>query len=609
MQTRSIGAERTARRASFVAAVGFAGTVLAAAPVLGADATAGRRIFQQQCALCHSAQPNDNGGAQGPNLFRVFGRRAAADPAFSYTRALRAAHLTWDAATLDRFLSSPGALVPGTAMVISLPDDQQRQNVIAYFQAVAQGTFQAATPRAPRLPARSAGAAKPAGESADWKLDAPGRVHRIDLAKLPAPFATQSAANFPQLVPRPADARLAVPKGFRVAVFTRDVDAPRELRVAPNGDVFVTETQRGRVKVMRPSQDGTRAASVTVFAQGLDLPSGMAFYPAGARPRWLYVAENNRVVRYPYHVGDLTARGLPQIIVPQLSPTGGGGHFTRDVVFSADGRHMFVSVGSQSNVAEDMSRKTPEQARAWDTQHGLGSSWDTNTNRAAVLVFDLAADGTPLASSAALESGGREGFPGALSGAPARVFADGLRNCAGLTIQPQTGQLWCTVNERDLLGDNLVPDYSTRVQQGGFYGWPWYYMGDHQDPRHAGERPDLAGHVLVPDVPYQSHSAPLNLTFYTASKGRSAFPRDYVGDGFAVLHGSWNRAFRTGHKIVRVRMHDGTPTGEYDDFLVGFIVDDGNAWGRPVAVTEATDGSLLLTDDGANLVYRISYSR
>lgn len=608
MQTPSISAARINPRAWLAADIGLA-LVVAAAPALGADAAAGQRTFQQQCALCHSAQPNDNGGAQGPNLFRVFGRTAAADPAFSYTRALRAAHLTWDAATLNRFLRSPTSMVPGTAMVIALPGDQDRQNLIAYFQAVARGNFQAALPRAPRIPLRPTNAARPTGESADWKLDAPGRVHRIDLAKLPALYATQSAANFPQLVARPARARLAVPAGFHVEVFTDAVQAPREMRVAANGDIFVTETQLGRVKVMRPSGDGTRAMTVTVFAQGLNLPSGMAFYPAGAHPQWLYVAENNRVVRYPYRLGDLAARALPQIVVPQLSPVGGGGHFTRDLVFSADGREMFVSVGSQSNVAEDMPKKSPAQARAWDAQHGLGSAWDSNTNRADVLVFDLAADGTPLASPEALAQGGREGFPGARSGAPARLFADGLRNCAALAIEPQTGQLWCTVNERDLLGDNLVPDYSTRVQAGGFYGWPWYYMGDHEDPRHAGERPELAGHVLVPDVPYQSHSAPLNLTFYTASTGRSAFPNDYVGDGFAVLHGSWNRAFRTGHKVVRVRMRNGIPTGEYDDFLVGFIVDDGNAWGRPVAVAEANDGSLLLTDDGANLVYRISYSR
>ncbi len=195
------------------------------------------------------------------------------------------------------------------------------------------------------------------------------------------------------------------------------------------------------------------------------------------------------------------------------------------------------------------------------------------------------------------------------SNQPGKVYASGIRNCVSLTVQPGNGALWCTTNERDELGDDLVPDYSTRVKEGAWYGWPWYYMGNHEDPRHAGERPDLAGKVTNPDVPYQAHSASLNLTFYTATSGVSAFPKEYVGDGFATLHGSWNRAFRTGHKIVRVRMKNGVPTGEYDDFLTGFIVDDGNAWGRPVALMVNKDGSLLLSDDGANLVYRISYQK
>ena len=168
--------------------------------------------------------------------------------------------------------------------------------------------------------------------------------------------------------------------------------------------------------------------------------------------------------------------------------------------------------------------------------------------------------------------------------------------------------LWCTTNERDMLGDDLVPDYSTRVQDGGFYGWPWYYLGNHEDPRLAGQRPDLAGKAIVPDVLFQAHSAALNMVFYTATAGAAAFPKEYLGDGFVMMHGSWNRAIRTGHKIVRVRMKDGMPTGEYEDFLVGFIAPDGNVWGRPVSGTVANDGALLMSDDGANLIYRIAYT-
>ncbi|HEX4024036.1 MAG TPA: PQQ-dependent sugar dehydrogenase [Steroidobacteraceae bacterium] len=585
--------------------------LICATPALAADANAdanaGRNTFQQQCALCHSAQPNDNGGGQGPNLDGLFGRHAAADPSFGYTRALRESHLTWDAATLDRFLRSPATVVPGTAMVISVPQDQQRHELIAYFQALKDGTFKLA-PRAAfgPPPGFRPPASGPVPENEyGWKNDAPGRAHRVDLAHLPAPLATPAAVNFPRVVPRPADAQLSLPPGFKVAVFARDVQGPRELRIAPNGDIFVSETQSGRVVVLRPSADGATAEGAHVFAQGLTLPSGMAFYPGGSHPHWLYVAENNRVVRYPYRVGDRKAGGLPQIVVPQLSPVGGGGHFTRDVVFSKDGKRMFVSVGSQSNIAEDMPKKTPEQIRAWEAQHGLGAAWGSNANRADVLVFDVGA-GALGTGSGASESGSSTSDKLYASG---KVYASGIRNCAGLTLQPQTGALWCTVNERDLLGDDLVPDYSTRVREGGFYGWPWYYMGDHEDPRHAAERPDLRGKILLPDVPYQAHAAALSLVFYTATSGSSAFPRQYLGDGFAVMHGSWNRAVRTGGKVVRVRMRNGIPTGEYDDFMVGFVVDDGHVWGRPVAAAVARDGSLLLTDDGADLIYRISYAR
>jgi glucose/arabinose dehydrogenase/cytochrome c2 len=560
--------------------------LVCAAPAFAADAGAGKAFFRQQCALCHSAEPGDNGGAQGPNLNGVLGRRAASNGDFGYTQALKDSNLTWDADSLDHFLTSPTTVVPGSAMVIAVPKAEDRANLIAYFQGVKDGTYKDAPRRFAGGPPPGgpppAAAGPPKGE-ADWKKDYPGRKHRINLAKLPAPYDTPSAANFPRLVPKPDDAKLSVPKGFVVNVFTSDVNAPRAMRLAPNGDIFLTETQTGRVKVLRPSADGATAASVEVFAQGLVLPFGMALYPSGSDPQWLYVAETNRVVRYAYKVGQTKASGVPEVVVPQLSPAAGGGHFTRDLVFSRDGKRMFVSVGSASNVAEDMPKKSPDEVKAWEQEHGLGAAWGAEENRADVLVFDVNSNG------------------------PGKVFASGIRNCVGLTINPKTGDLWCTTNERDMLGDDLVPDYSTRVKEGAFYGWPWYYMGSNEDPRLKNDRPDLAGKVTKPDVPYQSHSAALNLVFYTATSGSSVFPKEYRGDGFAVMHGSWNRAFRTGHKIVRVRMKNGVPTGEYDDFMVGFIADDGNAWGRPVGAVVAADGSLLMSEDGNNQIYRISY--
>jgi len=577
------------KRALATAALVNAALAAGALPALAADANAGKQFFRQQCALCHSAEPNDNGGAQGPSLNGVFMRHAASGD-FGYTQAMKNSGLTWDAATLDRFLASPTTVVPGSSMVIPVEKSADRENVIAYFQALKEGTFKDAPPRfGPpgggfRPP--PAAATPPKGE-ADWKKDAPGRVHRIDVNKLDAPFETPSAVNFPRLVPRPEGASPKLPPGFKVDTFAtpEQVQAPRAMELAPNGDIFLAETNPGRIKVLRPSKDGGKAETVEVFAQGLLQPLGIEFYPAGKNPQWVYVAEMNRVVRYPYKVGDMKAGAVPEVVIPQLSPVGGG-HFTRDIGFSLDGKRMFVSVGSQSNVAENIPKKTPEEVKAWEAEHGLGAPWDVEENRAMVRVFEVGSKDTK-----------------------GKTYATGLRNCVGLTVHPKTGDVWCTVNERDALGDNLVPDYSTRVKEGGYYGWPWYYMGKYEDPRLKGDRPDLAGKAIVPDVPFQAHSAALSLVFYTASSGASVFPKEYRGDGFAVLHGSWNRAFRTGHKVVRVKMKNDKPTGEYIDFMTGFINEDGNAWARPAAAVVASDGSLLVSDDGANLIYRVSTTK
>jgi glucose/arabinose dehydrogenase len=350
--------------------------------------------------------------------------------------------------------------------------------------------------------------------------------------------------------------------------------------VAPNGDIFISETPNNRISVLRPSADGTTADKPQIFAGGLTSPHGMAWYPNATNPSWLYVAENNRIVRFAYQNGITKAMSAPEVIAP-LPP--GGSHFRRDIIFSADGKRMYVSVPSASNDAEEMPLKTPAEIKDWEAKYGLGASWGDQTDRATVLVYDVASKGPP------------------------KHLANGIRNCVGLTIQPKTNDLWCTTNERDQIGDELVPDYSTRVKEGGFYGWPWYYMGSNEDPRHKDERPDLRGKILTPDVPYKSHSAALTLMFYKANSGASAFPKEYVGEGFVTMHGSWNREQREGHKIVRMRMKNGVPTGDYEDFLTGFIVDDKAVWGRPVGTVQLADGSLLLSNDEDNMIYRISY--
>ena len=385
------------------------------------------------------------------------------------------------------------------------------------------------------------------------------------------------------MVARPANANLSVPPGFTVRQFASGLINPRIVRVAPNGDIFVSETSQNRIRILRSNDGADTPVENRIFATGLNRPFGIAFYPAGENPAWLYVALNNSVVRIRYQNGNLTASGTAQVVVPSLSGTTGG-HTTRDVVFSRDGTRMFISVGSSSNVGEQMGTRTPAEITAWEAAHGLGAAWGSETNRAAILV--TSPDGSE----------------------PLRNFATGIRNPVGLAIHPTAGDLWVSTNERDGLGDNLVPDYVTRVREGGFYGWPWYYMGNFQDPRRAGERPDLAGKAIVPDVLEQAHSASLQMTFYTVNKGPAAFPSQYHGDAFVALHGSWNRATRTGYKIVRIPLNNGVPTGRYDDFLTGFVTTDRNVWGRPVGVAAARDGALLMTEDGNGTMWRIAYA-
>jgi glucose/arabinose dehydrogenase len=400
------------------------------------------------------------------------------------------------------------------------------------------------------------------GEAAkgDWTTDAPGVRRKLTVADLPPPFATDSVDNGPNLVARPEGAAPRVPDGFRVELFASGLTNPRMARTAPNGDLFVVESSAERVRVLRDADGDGKPEVVQVFAEGLKKPFGIAFYPPGKDPRWVYVANTDSVVRFPYATGDVKARGPGEVVVSDISGGGllrGGGHWTRDIVFSLDGARMFVSVGSHSNVSDDAA----EAGRA--------------------RIFAISPDGRNE-----------------------RAFATGIRNPVGLAVHPVTGELWTSVNERDELGDHLVPDYVTRVRDGGFYGWPWFYIGAHQDPRHDGKHPELAAQVIVPDVLLQSHSASLGMTFYAGEQ----FPSKYRMSAFAAEHGSWNRARRTGYKVIHVPIEAGVPTGEYVDFMTGFVTPTGDVWGRPVAVAEGRDGALFVTDDGGNCVWRITYA-
>ncbi len=549
----------------------------AADPAQGSgDAARGKILFQQSCALCHATvlgPGNTAVSGQGPNLVGVMGRRAASFPGFHYSRALIGSGITWSPATLEHFLAAPTADVPGTTMPIAVPNAADRLDLVAYLGTVtAPGGVSAPVSAAPVQ------AGPHAPEPGDWMNDAPGLKHSVDLAALPAPFSTVSAGNGPEVVAPPAGAVPSVPQGFTVKLFASGLSAPRLLRVAPNHDIFIAETRAGRIRMMRAA-DGAGAPSQTeVFADGLNGPFGVAFYPAGDDPQWLYVANNNSVVRFPYRNGDLRARAAAETIVPVLC-AGTGGHSTRDVAFSRDGRRMFISVGSGSNVAEDMEKLSGAALQDWQSSHTLGATWGRETDRADVLAFDP-------------------------QGKHVGVFATGIRNCVGMAIDPSNGTLWCSTNERDGLGNNLPPDYITRVREGAFYGWPWYYIGANEDPRHKDERPDLKDKVTVPDVLIQAHSASLEMTFYEATQ----FPADYRGNIFAAEHGSWNRANRTGYKVIRVIVKDGVPTGEYDDFATGFVVNDAEVWGRPVGVAVDKDGALLVSEDASGTVWRITYA-
>ena len=387
----------------------------------------------------------------------------------------------------------------------------------------------------------------------------PGTFRKITVPDLPAPMPPAGRGGFGgfgKAAPVPAGLMPAVPAGFKVEAFADNLKAPRQVRRAPNGDLFVMEQAAGQITILRGNKDG-KPGTTSVYATGLTTNFGINFYPNGANPQWVYVGNTGSVVRFPYKNGDLKASGPPETLVPDLSP--GGNHVTRDIVFSKDGTKMFVAVGSADNVSDTR----PVQDR-----------------RANILEY------TP-------------------EGKFVKIYASGIRNPVGLGINPTTGELWCSVNERDNLGDNLVPDYITSVKEDGFYGWPWFYIGKHEDNRAKMERPadKTIDKVIVPDVLMQPHNASLGLTFYDGKM----FPKEYEGDLFAAEHGSWNRSSPSGHEVVRVPLENGKSSGLYEDFMT-FPGGD-STWGRPVGVVTGSDGALYVTDDTGNKVWRISVAK
>ncbi len=390
----------------------------------------------------------------------------------------------------------------------------------------------------------------------------PGLARKITAEDLPQPQSPPLVARlkmylaigFSRNATRPAKAIPQAPPGFKVNLYVESgLAVPRQMRRAPNGDVFLADTGAGTVRIFRGVTSDGKPRESSVYAS---LPGvfGINFYPPGPNPQWVYVTNMSTVVRYVYMNGDLKATGAPETLITDIPAA--GGHSTRDLVFSKDGKSLFLAVGSASN----------------------NSDGEAEFHRADILEY------TPAGQ-----------FVG--------IFASGIRNPVGLAIHPETGELWTSVNERDNLGDNLVPDYVTHVERGGFYGWPWFYIGGHQDPVHAGKHPELESKTIVPDVLIQAHSASLGMVFYDGKM----FPSEYTGDAFAAEHGSWNHSQGSGREVIRIPIKKGRATGVYQDFLTGFTSDE-NAWGRPVGVAVAADGSLLVSDDGARAIWRVSYS-
>lgn len=379
----------------------------------------------------------------------------------------------------------------------------------------------------------------------------PGTQYFIDPKRLPPPIMDPDTYNSSTLLERTAATKLRLPDGFESNVFAENVSSPRWLVTAPNGDVFLAESYEGRVRVLRDANNDGRADSIETYAEGFERPHGMAFHNGG-----LYITDTEGVWRFDYRDGDVHG-GERRLITPPGAFGRADNHWTRNIIFAPDGKTFLVTIGSRGN---------------------------------------LRLEGEPSATLQQFNA----------DGSGMNTFAGGLRNAVGMAYYPGTDRLYVTGVERDQRGDRVAPDFLTSVSRGEFFGWPFAYAGPHFEPRFGFLRPDLVLRTKTPDVLFEAHSVPLGLVFYD----RDQFPADYRGDAFVAMHGSWNRTTPSGYMIARVHFENGRPVGGYETFASGFWVRGDNPAeiiGRPVGLTLAKDGSLLVADDTANVIWRISY--
>jgi glucose/arabinose dehydrogenase len=379
-----------------------------------------------------------------------------------------------------------------------------------------------------------------------------GQRFEVTVEDLPKPFASRSSSNSARIVGRPSGKLLNVPEGFRVNLFARDLSHARWMALAPGGDVFLIEPRAHRVTVLRDADGDGEAEKRWIFSNDISDPQGIAFAHGN-----LYVADQRRLWRFPYDQGQTRAYGRPQPLGGARALGRGGGHRTRNIAIHPNGREILIAVGSRANIArEEPPRATVQRIELMSTR--------------------------------------------------AQTFASGLRNPVGIAFYPETEDLYVVVNERDGMGDGLVPDFLTRVRPGEFFGWPYAYLGPNPDPKLGNADRDLVARTVVPDVLFQAHSAPLGLVFYDAE----AFPEEYRGDAFVALHGSWNASVPTGYKVVRVPFEEGRPKGHYENFATGFWLSgtqSARVFGRPAGLLVAGDGSLLIADDVGQAIWRVSY--